>query len=53
MSKKGKEWKYGSKVEASKKFDDEHALKITAKNKEYELEWKFNPADLNKDGQEV
>ena len=53
MSKKGSDWKYGSKVEASKKFDEEHSLKLTAKNKEYEGEWKFNPADLNKDGQET
>ena len=53
MSKKGDDWKYGSKVEASKKFDEEHTLKLTAKNKEYEGEWKFNPADLNKDGTET
>lgn len=53
MSKKGSDWKYGSKVEASKKFDDEHKLKLTAKNKEYECQWNFSPADLNKDGTET
>ena len=53
MSKKKDDWKYGSKVEASKKFDDEHTLKLTAKNKEYEGKWSFNPADLNKDGTET
>jgi len=53
MSKKGDGWKFGSKVEASKKFDDEHKLKLTAKNKEYEAEWSFSPADFNKDGQET
>ena len=39
MSKKGDSWKFGSKVEVCKKFDEEHHLKLTAKNKEYEAEW--------------
>merc|ERR1719183_3475603 len=44
------EWKWGSKVEFSKKFDAEHNVKLTSKNKEHEVEWNFKPADLNKDG---
>jgi len=28
-------------------------MKLTAKNKEYEVEWNFSPADLNKDGQKT
>lgn len=51
MSQKGDKLNFGAKVEASKKFDDEHTLKLTAKNKEFEGEWQFYPADLNKDGQ--
>lgn len=34
-------------------MEDEHALKFTAKNKDFEAQWNFSPADLNKDGQNV
>ena len=53
MVPKGDGWAFKSKSEIEKKMDDEHSLKLTAKNKEYEGAWNFAPADLNKDGQNV
>ena len=50
MVPKGDGWAFKSKSEIEKKMDDEHSLKLTAKNKEYEGAWKFAPSDLNKDG---
>jgi len=50
LVKKGDDYQQKTKTEAKKKFDEEHTVKLTAKNKEYEVEWNFSPADLNKDG---
>jgi hypothetical protein len=38
------------KTEIKKKFDDEHSLKLTTTSKDYEAEYDFKPAQLNKDG---
>lgn len=52
MSEKGGEWKFGSKVEVSQTYFEEHKKKLTVKNKEYQNDWTWTPADLNKDGKE-
>ena len=46
-------WAFKTKTEAQVKIEKEHAIKFTAKNKDYEAQWNFTPADLNKDRQDV